>query len=523
MAQDPRAPTNPKGSTNVGAPVNEGDILAGKFRIDKVLGEGGMGVVVAATNIALEQKVAIKFLLPEAAQNEDIRARFGREARAAAKIQSQHVAKVIDVGELDSGAPYMVMEFLEGCDLSNLLEKQTQISYQDAARYVLEACEAIAEAHQAGIVHRDLKPANLFLANQKGGRTSIKVLDFGISKMVGPESASLTKTSALMGSPYYMSPEQMTSAKHVDARADIWALGVILYELVTGAIPFGGDTMPEIVASILRNQPISISELRPEVPKGFVEVVERCLRTSPADRFSSVASLAGALEPFSEGRAHGSVERISRVLGVPTVSLRPDKTTVDAFVPTLPPDPLKLALQSPNVDKADAQKNKDYQSTLGAVTSQRPAQLTSSGLSDPEHGTGKKKLNVGWIVAGVGVLSIAGAMGLKMGSKGPSNIQNDPIGSTAGANPTSLPTQAIATNVTIPATAPTIGASANTATEATTAASAALVEPKVDLKHPKKVDKKVETTQKPPENPATAPTTKPTATTKKNSLEMNPQ
>ncbi len=300
------------------APVQEGDLLNGKFRIDKVLGEGGMGVVVAATNVALEQRVAIKFLLPEAAANEEVRARFAREARAAVKIHSEHVVRVIDVGELTDGAPFMVMEFLEGEDLSSVIEKRGALPYRQAVSYILEACVALAEAHKAGIIHRDLKPPNLFLATQADGSQIIKVLDFGISKTLDPASHALTKTSALMGSPFYMSPEQLVSSKYVDARSDIWALGIILYELISGIVPFSGETLPEIVAAILQNKPTPLSQMAANLPPDLLAAVNCCLRTEVDERFTNVAALARALESFGEEQSSRNVARIVRVLGEPS-------------------------------------------------------------------------------------------------------------------------------------------------------------------------------------------------------------
>src|SRR4051794_37656982 len=203
------------------APVKEGELLAGKYRVDKVLGVGGMGVVVAAHHIQLDDRVAIKFLLPETLGNGDAVMRFAREARAAVKIKSEHVARVTDVGTLENGAPYMVMEYLEGGDLAAWLQDRGRLPVELAVDLLLQACEAIAEAHAIGIVHRDLKPANLFVARLPGGVQSVKVLDFGISKMTGFSASggesSATKTSALLGSPLYMSPEQMRSSKDVDA------------------------------------------------------------------------------------------------------------------------------------------------------------------------------------------------------------------------------------------------------------------------------------------------------------------
>ncbi|HEX3774076.1 MAG TPA: protein kinase [Polyangiaceae bacterium] len=303
------------------AEVREGEIIAGKYRVDRVLGVGGMGVVVAAEHLQLGQRVAIKFLLEQTMTAPDSVARFVREAQAAARIQSEHVARVLDVATLETGAPYMVMEFLEGCDLAELLEKRGPLPLIEAVGYLLEACEGVAEAHAAGIVHRDLKPANLFLCQRGAGRTLIKVLDFGISKAQTPSSApgaalTLTKTSAIVGSPVYMSPEQMASAKTVDARTDIWSLGVSLFELVTGQRPFGGETLTELIANVLRLPPPSVRELQASIPSEFETALAGSLEKERAQRYQTVADFAAAIAPFGPSHSSGAVERIAQTLGV---------------------------------------------------------------------------------------------------------------------------------------------------------------------------------------------------------------
>jgi serine/threonine-protein kinase len=280
------------------APVREGEILAGKYRVDRVLGVGGMGVVVAAHHINLDEPFAIKFLLPETLKNADAVARFTREARAAAKIKNEHVARVSDVGTLENGAPYMVMEYLEGLDLSEWLAQRGRMPIEQAVDMILQACEAIAEAHALGIIHRDLKPANLFVANRANGRLCVKVLDFGISKS-SHLGGAMTSTSALMGSPLYMSPEQMQSSKDVDPRSDIWALGVILYELVTGQAPFNAETLPELVLRIMRAPPPPLRQVIPDAPAALEAVLLRCLDKERSARFASVAELTAALAPFA--------------------------------------------------------------------------------------------------------------------------------------------------------------------------------------------------------------------------------
>jgi predicted Ser/Thr protein kinase len=299
------------------SPVAEGTVLAGKYRVDRILGEGGMGVVVAATDVQLERRVAIKFLLPDYAQHHEAAQRFLREARAAVKIQSEHVARVIDVGTMENGAPYMVMEYLEGRDLAALIDERLQLPVEEAIAYVLEACDAIAEAHSVGIVHRDLKPANLFLTKQPDGSVRIKVLDFGISKALatpGTSDPSLTRTSSMMGSPLYMSPEQMKSAKNVDPRTDVWALGVIAYELLTGEPPFYAESIPELSDKVLLEEPRPIRSVRPDVPEALEAAVKRALAKDTAARFASVADLATALASFGPARTRANVERATRVL-----------------------------------------------------------------------------------------------------------------------------------------------------------------------------------------------------------------
>ncbi|HEY3817813.1 MAG TPA: serine/threonine-protein kinase [Polyangiaceae bacterium] len=296
------------------APVAQGEVVAGKYRVDRVLGSGGMGIVVAATQLELDRPVAIKFLVAEAAKAPEIVARFGREARAVAKIQGEHVARVLDVGVLENGLPYMVMEYLDGADLAQRIAREGRLPLPEMARYVLEACEALAEAHAAGIIHRDLKPANLFLARRPDRTTIVKLLDFGISKSPVGAAGGITSTQAIMGSPVYMSPEQLVSAKHVDARSDIWSLGVVLHEALAGTPPFNAESMPQIVTRILHTSAPPLSDSRPELPPAVGAIVERCLAKDPAARFGDVAELASALAPFVEDGAR-SVERIARVLG----------------------------------------------------------------------------------------------------------------------------------------------------------------------------------------------------------------
>jgi serine/threonine-protein kinase len=279
-----------------------GDVIAGKYRIDAILGAGGMGVVVAAHHLSLDDVVAIKFLSAELANQADAVSRFDREARAAAKIKSEHVARVFDVDRLPDGVPYMVMEHLEGVDLAALIQQGEPLSEARAVGFVLQACSGLAEAHRVGIVHRDIKPSNLFCVERVNREPTIKLLDFGISKLtLSSDSAHavITGTGAAMGSPAYMSPEQMRSAANVDARTDIWSLGVVLYELLTGKLPFTGSSYPELCLKIAGDAPASPRLYRPDLSPTLEAIILKCLEKDCQLRFATVGELAQALSPLS--------------------------------------------------------------------------------------------------------------------------------------------------------------------------------------------------------------------------------
>ncbi|EYF01434.1 serine/threonine-protein kinase [Chondromyces apiculatus] len=323
----------------MGAPVAEGQVLAGKYRVEQILGQGGMGVVVAAVHQQLQQRVAIKFLLPGASH--DATARFLREARAAVRLKSEHVARVSDVGELEGGTPYMVMEYLDGTDLSHLVRQRGALPIEEAVTYVLHACEAIAEAHAIGIIHRDIKPANLFLTTGADGSQTVKVLDFGISTAGAPgadtapgaePAMSLTQTEMMLGSPLYMSPEQMRSAKTVDHRADIWSMGALLYQLVTGTVPFNTTSLAELILMINTQDPPPPRAYRPDLPEGLEAAILGCLRRNVQERFTNMGELALALAPFAPEEETGrSLPRILRTLGMAGSLARSVSTASGAY------------------------------------------------------------------------------------------------------------------------------------------------------------------------------------------------
>jgi tRNA A-37 threonylcarbamoyl transferase component Bud32 len=291
-----------------GAHVVPGTVLMGKYRVDRVLGAGGMGMVVAATHLHLKEQVALKFLLPEVLTNYEVVQRFLREAQAAVRLKGEHVARVIDVGSLPDGVPYIVMEYLHGSDLSGQLARRGTLPPAETVDYVLQACEALAEAHALGIVHRDLKPANLFLTRRPDGSTLVKVLDFGISKAPVAVESELTRTHAVMGTPSYMSPEQMRSSRDVDGRSDIWSLGVVLYECLSGRRPFESETFSGLCFQVAIDP---IPPLRVALPRGLDAAVYRCLEKDPTARFESVADLAAALAPYA-GNARAAAQVVER-------------------------------------------------------------------------------------------------------------------------------------------------------------------------------------------------------------------
>ena len=272
-----------------------GDTIDGKYVLVRVLGTGGMGVVFEAEHLRLKQRCAIKMLSPEMLREADIIHRFEREARASALLKSPHVTRVTDVATTADGVPYIVMELLTGHDLDGELQARGHVPYPLAVDYMLQACAAVAEAHAAGIIHRDLKPGNLFLAQDPDG-VMVKVLDFGISKMMEEES-KLTSAGMTMGTALYMSPEQLRSAAQVDARSDIWSLGVILYELLCGQTPFTGS-VTQVAAAIVTEDAPDIAR-RCALPPELAAIIHRTLRRAPGERFANVSDLMFALIPFA--------------------------------------------------------------------------------------------------------------------------------------------------------------------------------------------------------------------------------
>ncbi len=317
-----------------------GERIAGKYVVERVLKRGGMGVVLAARHAELAQPVAIKVLLPELAGDASMVARFLREGRAVSALRSDHVVRVHDVGRLDGGTPYLVMEMLHGSDLDRRVRKQGPLPWQEAVGYVMQVCEALVEAHALGIVHRDLKPSNLFLVDLPSGVTTVKVLDFGISKTNGLDAAmheghAITTTEAVLGSPTFMAPEQLKSAKYVDARADIWSLGLVLYFLLTGKLAFDAETLGAYLVKILQEEPIPVRSVRADISEELAAVIHHCLEKDPDRRFQSASDLRAALAPFAPFAAHTSgLYAAARVTGNFATAPLPHFTGLSPSAPT---------------------------------------------------------------------------------------------------------------------------------------------------------------------------------------------
>ena len=288
-----------------------GAVLAGRYRVERVLGQGGMGIVIQAMHLQLQQPVAMKFLLHEVLGDQQVVQRFLQEAQAVVRLRSEHVARVFDVGTLETGAPYMVFEYLEGADLSSF--PRSQLTVGGIVDLMLQACEALAEAHSLGIVHRDIKPANFFITRRADGSLLLKVLDFGISKV--STKSQLTAAQTVLGTAAYMSPEQMRSSRDVDHRSDIWSLGIVLYELFQGTPPFDGDSFSSTVLRVA-NEPLPRLTVR--LPAGLDDIIYRCLEKDPARRFQNTAELADTLAKYaqSEAQAVVSVQRTRGIVGM---------------------------------------------------------------------------------------------------------------------------------------------------------------------------------------------------------------
>ena len=410
--------------------VKPGDVLAGKYRVERVLGAGGMGYVVAARHLQLDQMVAMKFLRKGALDNAEAGTRFLREAKAVVKLRNEHIAKVYDVGTLESGEPYIVMEHLDGCDLAALAKQRHTIPASEACEYVMQACEALAEAHSLGIIHRDIKLANLFITRGPAGGPLVKVLDFGISKTnpFGESEHDMTRTSSMLGSPRFMSPEQMRDPRAVDGRSDIWSLGVVLYRLIAGRPPFEADTLGRLLTMVMHEQEPPLSSVRGDLPLGFDMVIARCLQKDPATRFTNVAELAYALAPFCVDpiRARSAADRIAAVLSLPFAPITGDPSM---------PFPMASGQAMPASNRASV-----------------PPGASDTGTAAPWAGTqgGSRQKNTATTI-GLGVMLAAILVGSAIFAK----VRHDDQTGNAGRAPAAALTVAAPLTTAVPATVQT--------------------------------------------------------------------
>jgi serine/threonine-protein kinase len=426
--------------------LREGQVLNGKFRVERIIGEGAMGLVVQATHLGLDERVALKFLRREAMSQPEVVARFAREARASVKLKSDHVARVFDVGTTEDGTPFIVMEFLVGSDLGAVLAQRGQLDIPEAVEYIIQACEGLTEAHARGIVHRDVKPENLFLAQGAGALKQVKVLDFGISKAAltaGSLDVDLASqhTTQIMGSPHYMSPDQLRSTRDVDGRADIWSLGVVLFELLAGSTPFNGTDMTGLIAQILHEPHERLRTLRAEVPPELEAIVDKCLSKDPAMRYQSAADVAVALLPFAPKRARASVERAA------DIARSAGGTAMLAEIDSIPPPAMSGRPSGPR--PSPRQNSETALGTAMPIAPNEPVRRSPAV----------------WIVAGIVVLLAVGAAALAMTTRGTNQaattptasistatgIASPPVSGTAAPTAASAPTPAESAPIQAPA------------------------------------------------------------------------
>ena len=367
--------------------ANPGEILLGKYRVEEVIGIGGMGRVVKASHLYLQQPVAIKILLPQMAESQSTVARFVREAQATVRLRSEHIARVMDVGTMPDGTPFMVMEFLEGFDLNQILRHHGPQLPQPVVDLILQACEGISEAHALGIVHRDIKPSNFFITRRPDGSTLLKILDFGISKTPA-ELNELTGTQTVIGTPTYMAPEQMRTARSTDPRSDIWSMGVVMYQMLAGRPPFEAETYAELVIKVGTEPP---TPLHVAMPPGLDSIVMRCLEKDPANRIQNVGDLARMLAPYASDpmSAQQSAERATRILTSPRNSnMSLSSVSVGGGMGLTP---------QPNTTPKSWNHNTNNNSSVGGAAGQIGTRVTRGGR--------------GWLIAGIATLCIAAGVG----------------------------------------------------------------------------------------------------------------
>ncbi|HVY28026.1 MAG TPA: serine/threonine-protein kinase [Polyangiaceae bacterium] len=383
--------------------LSTGDIIDGKYRIVRLLGEGGMGAVYEGENMRIHRRVAIKVLHAGVAATGEAVARFEREAQAAGRIGSEHIVEVLDLGNLPSGDRYMVMEFMDGDSLSARIRSKGRLTPGEAYPILHQLLEALAAAHGAGIIHRDLKPDNVYLLKSRGGKADfVKLLDFGISKfnqMSGDSGFSMTRTGAVMGTPYYMAPEQAKGARDLDHRVDLYAAGVILYEGVTGEVPFNADTFNELLFKIVLEAARPVEQVVPGIDPNFAAIVNKSMAREPAARFQSAREFQLALEQWAAGA--GPQLAASLGAGAPAPAPHAPMGTGAYAAAGTPPQGAMGTGQYPAANPNAAPAH-----TLGTGT---PGNWANTGAYVPAE-VAPKKSNTGLFVglAAVGVLLLGG-------------------------------------------------------------------------------------------------------------------
>lgn len=458
--------------------IEPGRDLLGKYRVLGVIGRGGMGVVLRAVHVELDTRVAVKVLHASDATAPDVAGRFLREAQAASRLRSEFVARVTDYGRIDDGRPCMVMELLEGEDYQALLARGA-LPPADAVDAIVQAAAALAEAHAAGIVHRDVKPSNLFRTVRPDGSFCTKVLDFGISKVADPLSPqAITETGHVLGTPLYMSPEQVRSPREIDARTDVWSLGVVLYEMLAGAPPFQSDTMGQLFARILESEPPPLAARRPGVPSALAEIVHRCLEKDRDRRVASMRDLAELLAPFASHEGAMAARRAG------VLAPRGDEPSLAS--PSGGGTSSAEASALAETLEAAATASEKSADTPAAPAATQPSGATPPAVRAPDtaSGAGRTRLSIPLVAAciatvavGVAVLGLRGEVPPSgPAAPGAAPVSSIPPATTATAlTPTAdPPAPAAATPTAVPAVTPTatLSGTASTAAPAASASSA---------------------------------------------------
>ncbi|MBK8942162.1 MAG: serine/threonine protein kinase [Polyangiaceae bacterium] len=450
--------------------VRPGEILAGKYAVERVLGQGGMGAVLAVRHVMLDERRALKLMLPSAMGGHQAVERFVREARAAARLKSDHVTRVHDVGLLPTGQPYIEMELLEGQDLSTILATRGPLPAAEVVGWMLQVCEALQEAHASGVVHRDLKPANLFLTHRPNGAECIKVLDFGVAKIQGAQDTSLTTTGTALGSPLYMSPEQMYGASHAEPRSDIWSLGVIMFQLLTQKVPFNGESVTAVALAVVNMPTPSVAALRGDLPPALEAVVMRCLQKPTAARYGSAAELAAALRAARDGGPAVDASPASSHPALPSQSgaaaygLGGEGPASQAF---RPPAPSLSALLPASAAPLSGTAIVPPPAGVGAPPPAQNASTFDTPVSIMPRPQARRRvvvpLLVGLSVAAVGLLGaviyIARTPSAEPGAT-PSSSESAPLAPAAKASATAI---AASADVSVPATSSALASTSQTA------------------------------------------------------------